>query len=243
MTICDVNRPDAHVLVFQCDNRPSLDYLQKTMAVNRACAQQMGWNYMFRTLHVPSCYEPPLCKIFEVRDLLKQAHNYKWIIFMDSDAWIQNQHALQHLLLNLSEKKHGMFSRDPYVKSETYINSGSFVLRVDQFTRKMYDDIYNLIVDATDDATNENHDYLTTWPYDQKFISDFVHNQRNHFAIYKPNVLNTPQGKIIRHSWPKEFETCRIHDCEIRMSMRNILDNRPYPNPIDSEPWDSQMWK
>ncbi len=119
------------------------------------------------------------------------------IIFLDSDAWIQNKYWLKNILdyLNRMNEYNGAFSRDPYSIKNTYINSGSFILKVNDFTKEMYK---NLIIEL-DDETEQNN----IWPYDQYFISDYVYKNKDKFLIFVPTVLNTPDGRVLRHNWFK----------------------------------------
>jgi hypothetical protein len=122
--------------------------------------------------------------------------NYDILVFLDSDAWIQNGFWLKNIIDNLNvNNKQGCFSRDPYVKKNTFINSGSFVIKVNSFTKKMYQDIIEHL--------NVNNKYHNIWPFDQYYISEYVFNNKEDFMIFIPNILNTPIGKILRHNWVK----------------------------------------
>jgi hypothetical protein len=89
----------------------------------------------------------------------------------------------------------GCFSRDPYVKKNTFINSGSFIIKNNDFTKKMYNtlikDLYN------------NNSYHNEWPYDQYYISKYIFENKENFTIFIPDILNTPIGKVLRHNWLK----------------------------------------
>lgn len=50
---------------------------------------------------------------------------------------------------------------------------------------------------------NTNLEYHTKWPYDQFYISNFVHQHKDKFNIFVPDILNTPDGKVLRHNWFK----------------------------------------
>ena len=97
-------------------------------------------------------------------------------------------------LINNDEKQ-GCFSRDPYVKINTFINSGSFIIKNNDFTKQMY----NIIIkDLYDNITYHNN-----WPYDQHYISKYIFENKEKFTIFIPDILNTPIGKVLRHNWCK----------------------------------------
>jgi hypothetical protein len=126
-----------------------------------------------------------------------ETYDYDILIFLDSDAWIQNWVSLNNVVNRLSNnnQKQGCFSRDPYLKKNTFINSGSFILKINDFTRKMYEyimkDLYS------------NGNYHNRWPFDQYYISKYVFDNKDSFVIFVPDILNTPLGKILRHNWLK----------------------------------------
>jgi len=70
---------------------------------------------------------PATAKIFIVNDFIQKSTD-DILVFLDSDAWIQNGFWLNEIIHNLlkDDSKNGCFSRDPYVKHNTFINSGSF---------------------------------------------------------------------------------------------------------------------
>jgi len=128
---------------------------------------------------------------------------YDMIVFIDSDAWIQNPHELHDLIILLNEKEniHGAFSRDPYEKQNTFINSGSFIIKNNNFIKQMYKEI----IEEVKREPRHHH----SWPYDQYYISKAVHQKKDQFYIYRPDVLNTPIGKILRHNWSKSSRMYR----------------------------------
>jgi glycosyltransferase involved in cell wall biosynthesis len=139
---------------------------------------------------------PATKKIHILNDFL-QSTNYDIIIFLDSDAWIQNGYWLNQLIHTLinNNDKHGCFSRDPYTKQNTFINSGSFIIKNDDFIKQMYTE---LIAEMYRDERHNNK-----WPYDQFYISNYVFKYKKHFIVFIPDILNTPNGKVLRHNWLK----------------------------------------
>ena len=57
----------------------------------------------------------------------------------------------------------------------------------------------------------------THWTNDQFYVSRFVYSNRDKFVIFVPNILNTPEGIVLRHNWYKNAQM--FHD------MNTILDN------------------
>ena len=104
---------------------------------------------------------------------------------------------MNYIINNLknNNEKQGCFSRDPYVKHNTFINSGSFIIKNNDFTKQMYS---ILIQDL-----NNNSSYHNKWPYDQYYISKYVFENKYNFVIFNPDILNTPIGKVLRHNWLK----------------------------------------
>ena len=138
---------------------------------------------------------PATKKIYIVRDFLEKA-THDILVFLDSDAWVQNGAWLDYIITQLiKSKKHGCFSRDPYEARNTYINSGSFILKVNNYTRSMYKTIMEHLEKYTL--------YHRMWPWDQHYVSEYVFNHREHFNVFVPTILNTPIGLILRHNWSK----------------------------------------
>ena len=131
-----------------------------------------------------------------LNDILQHSE-YDVLVFLDSDAWIQNGYWLDDIINNLinNENKQGCFSRDPYLKKNTFINSGSFIVKNNDFTKKMYSNIINHLY--------SNVNYHKSWPYDQYYISKYIFENKENFVIFIPDVLNTPIGKVFRHNWLK----------------------------------------
>ena len=113
------------VCVLQTDNRPSLEYLLKSQAVNKMFCNYLGYDYVFLEMdnNEPNLH-PATKKIFIVNNFLKQSSQYDILVFLDSDAWIQNGNWLNIIINNLmnNEQQNGCFSRDISVIHHTYIN-------------------------------------------------------------------------------------------------------------------------
>jgi hypothetical protein len=185
------------VCVMQTDNRPTLNYLLKSQEINKRYCELLGYNYLFIPMddNKGGNLHPATKKILIVNEFLQKT-NYDILVFLDSDAWIQDGVWLNTMITNLmTSSKQGAFSRDPYLKHNTFINSGSFILKINSLTKQMYSIVINnLIID------NKHH---KLWPFDQYYISDFVFRNKDKFSIFVPDVLNTPRGKVLRHNWGK----------------------------------------
>lgn len=181
---------------------------------------------------------PASAKIFFVNDLLKMCETkVKFIVFIDSDAWIQNPVHLHSIIqkLNENDNLHGAYSRDPYMKANTFINSGGFILKVNEFTRNAYKEMLSEYKINIQDHMN--------WPYDQRSISTIIHKYRDFFLIFKPDIINTPNGKVIRHNWWKNGKMYQdLYDnlnpnipyiIPDKLDIEGETDIAPYPNIVD----------
>lgn len=231
------------VCVIQTDTRPTLDYLLRTQKVNQKCCRFLRYDYYFLPMIKMKNIHPATQKIFVIHDFLQEQknHQYDSLVFLDSDAWIQDPKWLRALMYQLMKEKnrHGCFSRDPYLKINTFINSGSFLLKINDFTRKMYDTIIR--------KWRLEKTFHNQWPFDQYYISDFVFSQKDKFLIFVPDVLNTPVGKVLRHNWWKNEKMYHdLQECDSLSPMdvlysqnhRNIpltslFDTQPFPNTND----------
>jgi len=187
------------VAILQTDNRLSLDYLLLTQKVNKKFCDYFNYNYNFIYLDNKkyNIEDPRTAKIYIVNDFLLNS-NDDVLVFLDSDAWIQNGSLLNELIKFLmnDNNKHGCFSRDPYVKPNTFINSGSFIIKNNEHNRKMYRDI---IKELESDISNNVYKY---WE-DQYYIGNYIFNNKDKYIIFVPDILNTPFGQILRHNWCK----------------------------------------
>ncbi len=213
------------VYVYQTDNRPNLDYLQKTMLVNKHYCNILKYNYIFEKMDVCGDFHPALYKIMMVNNLLTKLDS-GILVFLDSDAWIYNPTMLNKIINDLPEKLHGYFSRDPYIKKNTYINSGSFIIRINEYTKNMYRYFIEIC--------QKDKSHIKNWPWDQYYISNYVFENKNKFCIFKPDIINTPIGKIIRHSWIKNFSSCKIMDNHHIFDIKNSYDIKYFPNLIEN---------
>lgn len=223
------------VLILQTDNRSDVDYLGLTRLINNKSANflnEINQDNIIYTHHFHSMTKeqeknvnPATGKINVVRDFLNDREE-DILIFLDSDAWVQNCYNLNDLivyLLNHPEKQ-GCFSRDPYLKCNDYINSGSFILRINDYNRNMYKEIKKSL-------DNDSTCY-DKWSYDQYYISKLIHQNKNDFLIFIPFIINTPEGQILRHHWWKT--NSMFQDL---YHLNNLLENKNlYEKPINPFP-------
>ncbi len=224
------------VCVMQADDRPNLDYLLLTTNINKEFCKILGYEYVFIPIKNDEYthLHPATKKIHIVNNFLETS-TYDIIIFLDSDAWIQNGCWLKDIIDQLSQDtlKQGCFSRDPYVLKNTYINTGSFIIKNNDYVKEMYSNIITQL--------NNNPVYHNRWQYDQFYISNFVFENKEDFNIFVPDIINTPIGKVLRHNWKKD-EKMRI---DIKLLLTNIdsllieqetfdfnkyYDSQPFPN-------------
>jgi hypothetical protein len=226
------------VTVLQADNRLQYDVLLLTQRINiNACNKISECHYDFIEID-PIYYKNKNIdiktgKIFLISDYLEKCTD-DILIFLDSDAWIQNPVILDKIIKDLlnNPTKNGCFSRDPYIAHNTFINSGSFVLKVNDYTKNMYKTIINNF--------NNNHDYANKWPHDQYYISNYVFEHKEDFFIFHPEVMNTPNGNVIRHNWWKNEKMYKdishLHNTNfneknnIEFNYLDYIDAEPFPN-------------
>ena len=238
-------KPCFQILIFQTDNRTDVDYLALTKLVNNKMSRFLNENidgsleykHLFHLME-PTQYEnihPATGKINVVYDLLNEREE-EILVFLDSDAWIQNPHHLNELIQYLLKhpEKQGCFSRDPYLSRNDYINSGSFILRINDYTRNMYKEIKK--------SLEENDSHHHKWSYDQHYISKYIHEKKDDFIIFIPHIINTPEGQILRHHWWKTYSMFQdlygLLDTDTNYKKPEApyffddkIDDRPYPNP------------
>ena len=105
-------------------------------------------NYEYLYLHmldnIYSSFHSATKKIIIVSDFLHNT-DYDILVFLDTDAWIENQYWLNDIIMNLinTSEKYGCFSRDPYLSHNTFVNSGSFILKNNGYTKQMYNMLLN----------------------------------------------------------------------------------------------------
>lgn len=225
----------AKVCVLQTDNRPSLNYLLTTQEVNKYVCGILKYDYLFLELdnNKYGDINPATKKIHVVNDFLEN-HKCDVLVFLDSDAWIQNGYWLNDIINNLinNEQKQGCFSRDPYLQKNTFINSGSFIVKNNDYIKQMYKNII--------------HDLYTNigchhrWPYDQYYISKSIFQNKDDFVIFVPDILNTPIGKVLRHNWLKNQKM--YDDLNQIISLKNedkYIDNTFF---IERDYYDEQIF-
>ena len=204
------------VCVLQADNRPTLDYLLKTQEVNKKFCDLLHYDYLFIEINKYGNIHPATKKIHVVNDFL-QHEKYDVLVFLDSDAWIQNGYWLDTIITKLMDSpKQGCFSRDPYIRKNTFINSGSFIVKINDFTKQMYTTILNNLY--------SNVNYHNRWPYDQYYISNYVFEHKDNFVIFVPDILNTPIGKVLRHNWLKNQQMYT----DLKLILQEDTPNDPF---------------
>jgi len=223
----------SRVLVVQTDNRPELDYLLLTQKVIKKTCNTLNYEYLFANLDMKK-YEnihPATAKIYVINEILNNSTN-NILVFLDSDAWVQDIFGLEKLieLLSSNDNKNGCFSRDPYDNGSTFINSGSFIIKNNSFIKNIYSEIINLL---------ENKEiyscYKNFWPYDQFFISNIIFKNKDSFYIFVPEILNTPDGKILRHNWWKNEKMYEDLNILMDNDEYNIISSIDFNNYFDKE--------
>jgi hypothetical protein len=186
-----------NIKVIQINKYGDEELAKLTKDVNEMMCDYLGLEYNFVDIdkkYYSNKMHPLTSKILYIRDLLDDSEENDIIIILHSDAWIENPHYTKNMIEKLlNSTKNGCFSREPYVANNTYINSGSFILKVNDYTKNMFD---TLIKDLEHDPT-----YLGTEPFDQYYISNFVYKNTDKFYIFKPLVLNTPLGLVFKNNW------------------------------------------
>jgi hypothetical protein len=102
---------------------------------------------------------------------------------------------------------------------------------------KMYEDLVQSL-------TKEPR-FLREWPWDQVYVSSYVWEHRDEFLIFKPDVLNTGYGKILRHNWHKTSRKIRddlyflcMYPVEVREEAEGVveseLDVEDFPNTAET---------
>lgn len=196
------NKISGSKTVLQYETRQDLKYLLLTQQVNKQLCDIFGYKYLFvsNSKDKHTNIYPAINKIYIVSEFLNSTNseNNSILIVFDSDAWVQNPYWLNDLVekLQVDETKQGCFSRDPYISENTFVNSGSFILKINNYTRNMYSEI----IDSLENDESKSR-YRTAWQFDQFYVSDYVYSHKKDFYIFVPDVLNTPLGKILRHNW------------------------------------------
>jgi hypothetical protein len=238
------------VTVLQVENRINIKYMRIIASINQVLCQKLGYNYnylfmqeaMINKFHGPnkSRYRAAQCAKLGVMSEFLNTSTSTTMIFLDSDAWIENPSYLYQLVneLNKNKSKQGCFSRDPYRLYYTYINSGSFILKINDYTRDMYTSIINNFFHR-----GKSLFPLTRDSFDQYYISESVYENKEDFFILKPDIINTPKGRVLRHDWRKEKELVEADivrryellidqsiDKDSKFNFSGSLDLHEYPN-------------
>jgi hypothetical protein len=212
--------------------------------VNRKACEKVGYDYVFKFLHAEFYpdMDPRTGKVLLVNDFLNNT-NYDVVVFLDGDAWVYDPEELDRLVTSLveSDTKHACFSRDPYIKGKTYVNSGSFIIKNNDYIKKMYANMTQEILSI--DPTDKTSLRYQAW-HDQHFISKYVYDNKNVFKVFVPNLLNTPEGIIIKHNW---YRDKRMFDSMYELIQRGwtryidekmdfdlYIDTLEYPNTATS---------
>jgi hypothetical protein len=233
-------------------NRHVVDTLN-TLETTKEYTYEYEFRFMEETYYKTEDIHPSTGKINVIKkiieeNLAKKANPiesetpYEVLVFLDSDAWIQNPDYLHFLIkkMVLNKDKHGSFSRDPYLVINSYINSGSFILKLNNYTEQMFSNIKKHMI--------EEPAYHNKWMYDQYYISDYIFQHKEDFYIFVPNMLNTPYGHILRHNWWKSqklfgdlYALLDVHrnpsqnyHSPMRLDYDAYLDNHVFPNIDDN---------
>lgn len=229
------------IIVFQTDNRietqpPPFEYIPLSIEANKKICLHLGYEYIFMPMlshhwegkhasfgKIPVVYE-------FIQNRLQNNKNdgqEEIMVFLDTDAWIQSPQMLKDLVekLSSSPEKQGCFSRDPYIKKNTYVNSGSFILKINDFSLKMYESLTKHVTETPEE--------WNLWPWDQIGFSQYIYDHREHFWIFVPDIINSGYGKILRHNWNK----CSM---KMREDLYLILYN-PVSNNRENLNWDDMI--
>lgn len=244
----------SQVIIVQTDNRVNplefpFEYIELSKMANQKMCAYLGYEYIFIPMdnqltqdkHASYGKIPVVYEFIKSRLALKESNrtsDSEIMVFLDTDAWIQDPFQLSKLLEYLEEKpeKHGCFSRDPYMKKNTYVNSGSFILKIDETSLKMYESLMAHV--------SETPEEWNVWPWDQIGFSKYVFENRENYLIFVTDVINSGYGKILRHCWNKYARKMRndlyfilysdLGGCGFEknpvLNLDAFLDVMPYPN-------------
>jgi hypothetical protein len=226
------------VIVVQCDTRNE-DFIKLSKNVNKLACSSMNYEYKFIDINMNKYKDihPATAKIYVVDELIKHYSKDTILIFLDSDAWIKDVKAVDSIVKEIERgDKIGCFERDVYNKNNTYINSGVYIIKLNDDMRSIFTNIKNDI--------DKNPEHKTNWPFDQYYISKYIFNNKDKFIICKPNTMNTPKGKIIVHDWTKNNEYMKMSmniilkngfQVNNNFKISDYIDSHTFPNEIDEE--------
>ena len=233
-----------NISLLQTDDRPNLNYLLLSKKVNIKICNYFNYNYNFIEIDNSklNLSVKQYNKLYVVNEFLNSSTD-DILIFLDSDAWVNDGIWLNQIINDLinDDCKNGCFSRTPYRSSHTFINSGSFIIKNNDFIKKMYKDIISLF--EKDMSENNKDSNLVRkknggW-CDQFYISNFVFNNKEKFNVFIPEILNTPDGMILRHNWfkhQKMFDDLNylinndVKINELLFEKEKYLDTKCFPN-------------
>jgi hypothetical protein len=238
-----------NIHILQTDNRPTLDYLLLSQKVNKKMCSKFSYKYSYIPIDNDkySFHFKQFAKLYIVNDFIQNL-NDDILIFLDSDAWIQNGFYLQTILNNLinDTNKHGCYSRDTYGHNWTYINSGSFIMKINDFTKNMYKELITSFEKELKDNNNDDKIlFEKNTKCDQYYMSNFVFTNKDSFYIFQPSVLNTADGIILRHNW---WKSNKMYEDMNEILKKDIItdntifdpnkyyDKKPFPNAKISMP-------
>ena len=238
-----------NIHILQTDNRPTLNYVLLSQQVNKKVCDKFGYKYSFIPIDNDkySFHFKQFAKLYIVNDFIQNL-NDDILIFLDTDAWIQNGFYLQTILNNLinDTTKHGCYSRDTYGYNWTYVNSGSFIMKINDFTKMMYKELITLFEkDLKDNNNDDKIIFDKNKKCDQYYMSNFVFTNKDSFYIFQPEILNTQFGIILRHNWPKNDKMYKDMNEILKKDIVNdnsifdyakYYDKRSFPNPKGSTP-------
>ena len=235
-------RQKRKVIIIQCDNRSS-DYIELSKKVNTLAASKLNYEYTFLNVDMNKYKDkdvhPATAKIYVVEELFTKYPKDTILIFLDTDAWIRDLNSVDSIVKTVSKSdKLGCCVRDPYHTKNTYINSGVFIIKLNDEMHSIYKKIKNEV--------DINPEYKKKWPFDQFYISNYIHENRNRFIILKPIAINTPKGKFIVHDWYKNTCISSMNDIlkngfttDTTFKIEDYIDSHDYPNhPDDQETYE-----
>ena len=92
-------------ILLQFDNRTDIDFIKKNQEINQLACKEANIDYQFLDLNTKYTYQQNVVgstieKLFIISDFIQKS-SHDILIFLDSDAWIQNPSALLDLIQKL----------------------------------------------------------------------------------------------------------------------------------------------
>jgi hypothetical protein len=171
-------------------------------------------------------------KIRLLSDFMREHPEVGVVAFLDTDAFIRDEGRFMALVdaLIADPEKHGILSRDPIMRKNTYVNTGCMILKNDAFIHEFLRTVWR-------DGDRKRR-YRLKWPHEQFLVSAFVQSHRESFHICRTAVLNTPCGQIVRHIWWKDLFQELVED-EFKATVAKLCFGVP-ADPTASPPLDLQ---